>query len=276
MSEFIRSVTEGDFDYEVVAYSQSIPVIVEFWATWSKSSKVMSPLLEKITLEAEGSFRLARVDVDAFPNLPLRHGVFTIPAILAFSQGTRKNEMVGLQNESTIREFIQRVLPPSPAHMLAQKGDSLYASDDLDEAEIAYEDALKIDSNYAPAMLGMMRVSLRKGDPDSAKMIFASFPMSKEYERAELILPVINAMQDLENHALPTEKDLDAAFSHSIKLAMRGNLLASLDGMIDILREDKHFSKDRAKHVVLGLLELLAPESDLVRQYRKELASILF
>lgn len=276
MSEFIRSVTEGDFDYEVVAYSQSIPVIVEFWATWSKPSKVMSPLLEKITLEAEGSFRLARVDVDAFPNLPLRHGVLTIPAILAFSQGTRKNEMVGLQNESTIREFIQRVLPPSPAHMMAQKGDSLYASDDMDEAEIAYEDALKIDSNYAPAMLGMMRVSLRKGDPDSAKMIFVSFPMSKEYERAELILPVINAMQDLENHALPTEKDLDAAFSHSIKLAMRGNLLASLDGMIEILREDKHFSKDRAKHVVLGLLEILAPESDLVRQYRKELASILF
>jgi len=276
MSEFIRSVTEGDFDYEVVAYSQSIPVIVEFWATWSKPSKVMSPLLEKITLEAEGSFRLARVDVDAFPNLPLRHGVFTIPAILAFSQGSRKNEMVGLQNESTIREFIQRVLPPSPAHMMAQKGDSLYASDDLDEAEIAYEDALKIDSNYAPAMLGMMRVSLRKGDPDSAKMIFASFPMSKEYERAELILPVINAMQDLENHALPTEKDLDAAFSHSIKLAMRGNLLASLDGMIEILREDKHFGKDRAKYVVLGLLEILAPESDLVRQYRKELASILF
>ena len=83
MSEFIRSVTEGDFEYEVLAYSQSIPVIVEFWASWSKPSKSLSPLLEKITLEAEGSFRLARVDVDAFPNLPLRYGVFTIPAIVA-------------------------------------------------------------------------------------------------------------------------------------------------------------------------------------------------
>jgi putative thioredoxin len=276
MSEYIRSVTEGDFEYEVVAYSQSMPVIVEFWATWSKPSKLMSPLLEKITLEAEGSFRLARVDVDAFPNLPLRHGVFTIPAILAFSQGARINELVGLQTESRIREFIQRVLPPSPAHLMAQKGDSLFALGDLDGAEMAYEDAQKIDTNYAPAMLGMMRLSLLKGDPDSAKLIFASFPMSKEYERAELLLPVIKAMQDLENHALTSEKDLDAAFSHSIKLAMRGNLLASLDGMIEILREDKHFGKDRAKQVVLGLLELLAPESDLVRQYRKELASILF
>ncbi len=276
MSEFIRSVTEGDFEYEVVAYSQTIPVIVEFWATWSKPSKLMSPLLEKITLEADGSFRLARVDVDAFPNLPLRHGVFTIPAILAFSQGARINELVGLQTESRIREFIQRILPPSPAHLMVQKGDSLFAADDLDGAEVAYEDALKIDSNYAPALLGMMRLSLRKGDPDSAKLTFASFPMSKEYERAELLLPVIKAMQDLENHALSTEKDLDAAFSHSIKLAMRGNLLASLDGMIEVLREDKHFGKDRAKHVLLGLFELLPPESDLVRQYRKELASILF
>lgn len=276
MSEFIRAVTEGDFEYEVVAYSQSIPVIVEFWASWSKPSKVLSPLLAKITLEAEGSFRLARVDVDAFPNLPLRHGVFTIPAILAFSQGARISELVGLQTESRIREFIQRVLPPSPAHLMAQKGDSLFTMDDLYGAEMAYEDALKIGPDYAPALLGMMRVSLRKGDPDSAKLIFASFPMSKEYERAELLLPVIKAMQDLESHNLATEKDLDAAFSHSIKLAMRGNLLASLDGMIEILREDKHFSKDRAKHVVLGLLELLSPESELVRQYRKELASILF
>lgn len=276
MSEFIRSVTEGDFEYEVVAYSQTIPVIVEFWATWSKPSKLMSPLLEKITLEADGNFRLARVDVDAFPNLPLRYGVFTIPAILAFSQGARITELVGLQTETRIRDFIQRILPPSPAHLMVQKGDSLFASDDLDEAEIAYEDALKIDSNYAPAMLGMMRLSLRKGDPDSAKLTFASFPMSKEYERAELLLPVIRAMQDLENHALAAEEDLDAAFSHSIKLAMRGNLLASLDGMIEILREDKHYSKDRAKLVVLGLLELLVSESDLVRQYRKELASILF
>lgn len=276
MSEFIRSVTEGDFEYEVVAYSQTIPVIVEFWATWSKPSKLMSPLLEKITLEADGSFRLARVDVDAFPNLPLRYGVFTIPAILAFSQGARINELVGLQTESRIREFIQRILPPSPAHLMVQKGDSLFASDDLDGAEIAYEDALKIDPNYAPALLGMMRLCLRKGDPDSAKLTFASFPMSKEYERAELLLPVIKAMQDLESHALAAEGDLDAAFSHSIKLAMRGNLLASLDGILEILREDKHYSKDRAKHVLLGLFELLPPEADLVRQYRKELASILF
>ncbi len=276
MSEFIRSVTEGDFEYEVIAYSQSLPVLVEFWASWSKASKSLAPLLEKITLGAEGSFRLARVDVDAFPNLPLRYGVFTIPSIVAFSQGARVSELSGLQSEARIVEFIQRILPPSPAHLLTQKGDSLLALGDLEAAARAYQDALRLNNGYPAALLGSMRVALRQGDADTARLIFREFPISKEYERAELLEPVIKAMQDAENHLLPSETDLDTAFSNSIRLVLRGNLLASLDGLLEILRVNKHYARDRAKLVFLGLLELLDPDSEEVNSYRKELASILF
>ena len=276
MSDFIRSVTEGDFEYEVLAYSQSLPVIVEFWATWSKPSKSLSPLLEKVTLDAKGSFRLARVDVDAFPNLPLRYGVFTIPAIVAFSQGTRVSELTGLQTEARIRDFIDRILPPSPAHLLTQKGDGLIALGDLDAAGLAYQDALKLNNRFSPALLGTMRVALRQGDPDTAKIIFQDFPISKEYEKAEALLPVVKAMQELENHLLSSDTSLDAAFANSVRLAMRGNLLGSLDGILGILRENKHYAKDLGKLVFLGLLELLDPEAEEVSEYRKELASILF
>jgi putative thioredoxin len=276
MSEYIRSVTEGDFEYEVLAYSQSIPVLVEFWANWSKPSKSLTPLLEKITLEAEGSFRLARVDVDAFPNLPLRYGVFTIPAIVAFTQGTRISELTGLQPEARIRGFIDHILPPNPAHLLSQKGDSLLGLDDFDAAAIAYQDALKLRSGFPPALLGTMRLALRQGDPDTAKLIFQDFPISKEYEKAESLMPVVKAMQDFQNHVLPADTDLESAFMNSIRLSIRGNIYGSLDGLLGILRENKHFGKDRGKQVFLGLLELLDPESKEVDNYRKELASILF
>lgn len=276
MSEYIRSVTEGDFEYEVLAYSQSIPVLVEFWANWSKPSKSLSPLLERITLEAEGSFRLARVDVDAFPNLPLRYGVFTIPAIVAFTQGARVSELTGLQPEARIRNFIDHILPPSPAHLLSQKGDSLLGLEDFDAAAIAYQDALKLRSGFPPALLGTMRLALRKGDPDTAKLIFQDFPISKEYEKAEVLIPVVKAMQDFQNHVLPEETDQEAAFANCIRLAIRGNIYGSLDGLLGVLRENKHFGKDRGKQVFLGLLELLDPESRQVDEYRKELASILF
>lgn len=276
MSEYIRSVTEGDFEYEVLAYSQSIPVLVEFWANWSKPSKSLSPLLERITLEAEGSFRLARVDVDAFPNLPLRYGVFTIPAIVAFTQGARVSELTGLQPEARIRNFIDHILPPSPAHLLSQKGDSLLGLEDFDAAAIAYQDALKLRSGFPPALLGTMRLALRKGDPDTAKLIFQDFPISKEYEKAEVLIPVVKAMQDFQNHVLLEETDQEAAFANAIRLAIRGNIYGSLDGLLGVLRENKHFGKDRGKQVFLGLLELLDPESRQVNDYRKELASILF
>mgnify|MGYP000848880714 CR=1 FL=1 len=276
MSEFIKSVTEGDFEYEVLAYSQSLPVMVEFWAGWSKPSRSLTPLLEKITLDEEGSFRLARVDVDAFPNLPLRYGVFTIPALVAFSQGTRVAELTGLQPEGRIREFIARILPPSAAHLLAQKGDSLLALNDLDAAATAYQDALKMRNGFAPALLGTMRLALRRGDSDTARLIFQDFPISKEYEKAEALLPVIKAMQEFEARMLPTATDLDMAYSNCVRLALRGNLLASLDGLLEVLRQDKHYAKDQAKQVFLGLLELLDPESEDVRSYRRELASALF
>ena len=61
-----------------------------------------------------------------------------------------------------------------------------------------------------------------------------------------------------------------------MRLALRGNMLASVDGLMDILRTDKHFRRERGKEVVLAILDLMDQESDLTRQYRKELTNILF
>ncbi len=86
-SEFIVDVSESNFEYEVLSYSQNLPVVVDFWAEWCQPCKRLGPLLEQLTEEARGNFRLARVDVDANPNLALRYSVRSIPTVKAFSQG---------------------------------------------------------------------------------------------------------------------------------------------------------------------------------------------
>lgn len=276
MSEYIRAVTESDFEYEVLAYSQNIPVVVDFWAEWCKPCKLLSPILEKLADEADGAFRLAKVDVDVNPNLILRYSIRTIPTVLAFSQGSRISDFAGLQPEPRVREFVNHILPPSPANLMVQKGNSLLASYKLEEAREAYENALKITADYPGALLGLLKVNLLEGNSFSAKTIFQSFPACKEYNEAERLGPLIKAMQDSISDALPQDNDLDAAFANSMRLATRGNILASLDGLMDILRQNKHFRRERGKHVVLGLLDLLDQEGDQTRQYRKELTSILF
>ena len=276
MSEFIKSVTESDFEYEVLAYSQNTPVLVDFWADWCKPCKVLSPILEKLTDEAAGSFRLAKVDSDVNPNLVLKYSVRSIPTVLAFSQGSRISDFAGLQPEERVREFISHILPPSPASLMVQKGNSLLAACDLVESRLAFEEAIAITPDYPGALLGIIKLNLLEGNAPAARTLFKTFPACKEYNEAERLLPLMKSMQDATSGSLPQETDLDLAFQTSMRLATRGNILASVDGIMDILRQDKHFRRERGKEVILGLLDLLDQESDQTRQYRKELTSILF
>jgi putative thioredoxin len=276
MSDYIITVTESSFEYDVIAYSQNTPVVVDFWAEWCKPCKLLSPLLERMEEEAEGGFRLAKVDVDANPNLPLRFSVRSIPTVMAFSQGRKVSDFTGLIPEHKIIEFLRNILPPSPSDLLAQKGNSLLAMEDVVGAREAFLQGLDLDERHAGCMLGLMKVLLLEGNSNDAQSVFRNFPASPEYNNAEKLVPLLKALEDYRASRLPAESDLDAAFTNSIRLASRGNTLASIDGLLEILRQDKRYRKDRARNVLLALLDLLDQNTDLTRQYRAELASILF
>ena len=276
MSENIISVNEADFEFEVVAYSQNTPVIVDFWADWCRPCKQLSPLLDRLAEEGNGSFRLARVDVDSNPNLALRCKVRTLPTVIAFSGGNVVGDFAGMQPEERIRDFINQVLPPSPANLLVEKGDSLLAVRKLDQAEAAYADALSLEENYPGALLGLMKIALLHGNSLEANRLLHIFPACREYNQAEQLQPLTQAMEDFKKGMLFHENDLDEAFANAIRLVMSGNLYAGLDGLLDILRQEKHYRKDRARLVALALLELLDPQGSETLQYRKELTSILF
>jgi putative thioredoxin len=159
---------------------------------------------------------------------------------------------------------------------LAQKGFSLLASGDIEEAEKTFLEALDIDPQHPSSLLGMMKVCLYGNQTQLAREIYERFPASPEYNEAERLVPLIKALEDLDRQRLPAETDLDAAFSNSIRLVARGNILAGIDGLLEILRQEKHYRRDKAHQVVLALMDLLDKDSDQTRDYRSELASILF
>lgn len=275
-SNFIVDVTEADFEYEVLSYSQNVPVVVDFWAQWCQPCKILGPLLERLTEEAGGAFRLARVDVDSNPNLAMRYGVRSIPTVKAISQGQVVGEFVGLHPEMRVREFLERLSPPSESALAREKADSLLAAHRWAEAEEIYRSLEEQNQNQPGVLLGLVKALLAQGKSGEALFILNYFPASKEYTQAELLRPLAESMMKYEKNELPEENDLDITFRGSMRLAVRGNLLAALDGLLDIMRQEKRYRNDRARQVFLGILELLGPNDPDARQYRNELAAVLF
>ncbi|NMB67887.1 MAG: thioredoxin [Chloroflexi bacterium] len=275
-SDNIVDVTEANFQYEVLSYSENTPVVVDFWAEWCRPCKTLGPLLEKLAHEAQGSFRLARVDVDANPNLALHYGVRSIPTVKAFSQGEVVGEFSGLQPEERIREFLSRITPPSPLSLALEKALSLLQDRQWAEAENLLRDLLDQAPQQPEAQLGLAMALLGQGYGTAALEILRNFPASREYARAQQLLPLAEALKNSEDGCLPDETDLDAAYAQAIRLAGRGNLPAALDGLLDILRQNKTYRQGAARQAVVALLELLGPNDPLSRAYRSELAAILF
>jgi putative thioredoxin len=275
-SDFIKNVSEADFEHEVLAYSQQVPVVVDFWAEWCGPCKMLGPVLERLAHEAQGGFRLAKVNVDENQNLALRYGIHSIPAVKAFKDGRMTAEFVGVQPEPRLREFI-RDLAPSPADLALEKGTSLLGLQQPKAAEQAFRQALEAAPDNAGALLGLAKTLLLQGRNTEGLHILERFPASREYNAAQTLLPLAKELARVERgEPFGDEVALDPAFENAMRLARRGNYEAAMDGLLDILREDKRYRNGLARQAMVALLDLLGEVNPITRQYRNELATVLF
>ncbi len=273
--DYIKSVNETDFEYEVIAYSSQVPVIVDFWAEWCRPCKSLTPILEKYAREAQGSFRLAKVNVDDSPNLALRYGVRSIPNVKAFRDGQVVSEFLGLQPEPRVKEFI-RNLAPSQIDLLLEKGQSQLESMEWAAASKSFHAFLGKSPNQPAGLLGLAKVNIMLGKFAEAMKIMDEFPASPDYVSVEVLRPLLSALWGEKSSLESADQPLDATYHNTLRLIQRGNLPAAMDGIIDILRQDKHYHNDEARKVLLGLFELLGDNHPLTQQYRRELAMVLF
>ncbi len=114
-------VTDETFYAEVLQRSHEVPVVVDFWADWCGPCKALAPVLEREAAARDGEVVLAKLDVDANPQVASHYGISSIPAVKAFKDGKVVSEFVGVRSAPGVAAFLDELGGPSAGERLIEE-----------------------------------------------------------------------------------------------------------------------------------------------------------
>ena len=101
MAEIV--LTKDNFETEVL--KSSIPVLVDFWATWCGPCQMLAPTIEEIAKEYEGKVKVGKINVDEQPELAMKFKIMSIPTLLMFKNGEVSDKMIGFVPKEQITKM---------------------------------------------------------------------------------------------------------------------------------------------------------------------------
>jgi putative thioredoxin len=289
--ELVKDSSDSNFLADVVEPSKTVPVLVDFWAPWCGPCRQLGPMIEHVVRQAGGAVRLVKINIDENPGIAQQLRVQSIPAVFAFKDGQPVDGFMGALPESQIKDFIQRISGKGPSEAdlraIVDRGLAALQSDDLGGAAQDFASVLQLDPGHPAALAGLARVWLKSGDHDKAAQILQQVPDDRagdpaiEAARTALELALAAPADDAVTASLrqtveATPTDLQARFDLAEALLAGGDHAGAADQLLAITALDREWKEQAARTLLLKIFEAAGPMSEVAREGRRRLSSILF
>ncbi len=300
----VIEVTEETFNTDVVERSRTTPVIMDLWAEWCGPCKQLSPVLEKLAAEAGGQWILAKVDVDANPQLSAALQVQSIPMVVAVLGGQLVDGFLGAMPEAQVRQWIDQVLEVAEKTGMPLAARPPGAAADTEGADGGADGAADnragVPTRGGPAggrpagppvappippAYAEARAAMERGDLDGAAQAFEqelaanpADPVARTgLAQVDLIRRVSSYDQaQVRRDAAEHPGDVDAqARVADLELAS-GRVEEAFDRLLGVVRRTSGEERERARAHLVSLFELLPPNDPQVKKARSALSALLF
>jgi putative thioredoxin len=277
-SEFVFDVSEDTFEVDVLERSRTVPVVMDLWAEWCGPCKQLSPILEKLAAEAEGAWVLAKVDVDANPQLSAALQVQSIPMVVAVIGGQLVPGFLGALPESQVRQWLGQLM--QAVKQLGVPGAGGPGTDGAAEpdggpAAEAYQEPGLIEAQQA----------MERGDLDAAAAAFERMladtpghPVAVQGLAQVNLFRRVNSYDEAaaRKAAAASPGDVDAQIQVADLDMASGRSGEAFDRLLGVIRRTAGEERNRARLHLIGLFDIFPPRDQRVTKARATLSSLLF
>ena len=291
-ADLIKDGTDASFAADVIEASQTVPVIVDFWAPWCGPCKTLGPAIEAAVTNAKGRVKLVKIDVDANQAYAGQLQVQSIPTVYAFYQGRPVDGFQGALPPSEINAFVEKVAALAGEPEDDGLGAALEAAAQmLDEGAAAdaaetYAAILQEDPVNAAAYAGLVRSYLALGDVDQAEAVLNGAPAEistdplLEAAHAQLTLAreAANAgpVDELQAAVDADPVNHQARFDLAIALHANGKVEEAVAELLELFRRDREWNDGAAKTQLFTIFDARDAKDPIVLNGRRKLSSLIF
>lgn len=286
----IIDVTLDNFMAEVIEASNTKGVIVQFWAPWCGPCKQLGPVLEKVVAD-HANLRLARVNIDENQEIAAQMRVQSVPTVYAIIEGRPVDGFAGAQPESTVRQFVEKILSAVPGAVdispLIDAGLAALEAQDAEQALAAFQQALAAQPDSLAALSGLVRALVLLGDLDSARDIIDNLeedrrerPQMREalaaVQLAERAGETASEIQPLRDKLAADPSDLQAHQDLALALYASGETQEAMTLLLASIKQDNSWQDGAAKTQLFEFFNALGHAHPEVIAARRKLSAYLF